>query len=205
MRLFPHNVDFFKLFDAQAEQLQNAVRVFRALEKDGNLLKQARKLKRIEHDADSATHEIIRTLNQTFITPIDREDITLLASHLDDIVDELDRAISRLCIYEIDPLPKEIFRYGYLAEKAILEVVRAIREMRSSKNQAKVLKHCEIANAIENKSDEWHRRTLAQLFSYEKDPIKIMKLREIYEALENVTDRCEDAANVLETIVIKNF
>ncbi len=205
MRLFPHNFDFFKLFAAQVEELKAATKIFHQLERDGDIKKNSRRLKTIEHQADEITHDIIRNLNQTFITPIDREDITSLASSLDSVIDEMERAINRLYIYQIDPIPAEVFQYGDVIEKAVLEVAKCVKELTTSRNPNQILKHCEIINIIEDEADQVHRNALSKLLNQEKDPIKIIKLREIYEALENVNDWCENVANVLETIVVKNF
>src|SRR3990167_8875366 len=106
---FPKNIDFFKLFERQADELDKAVKLLNSIKKgDGDFKKNAAKIKQIEHNADEITHEIIRNLNQTFITPIDREDITMLTSQLDNVIDELDRAINRIYIYRIKPINKEI-------------------------------------------------------------------------------------------------
>jgi predicted phosphate transport protein (TIGR00153 family) len=204
MQIFPKNIDFFKLFEEQVAELQKAVKVFSDYEAEDNIKKQSIRIKKIEHAADEITHKIIKTLNQTFITPIDREDITSLASHLDDIVDVMDMAMSRLYIYKIDVAPREIFQYAHLAEKAISEIAKGVRALSNKKGLNEVLKHTEFVNFIENQADEYHRKTLENLFENEKDPIMIIKMKEIYELLERITDRCEDAANSLETIVVKN-
>lgn len=204
MQLFPRSIDFFNLFDEQVVELQKAIKVFADYEDDDNAKKQMLKMKKIEHAADEITHRIIRTLNQTFITPIDREDIAMLAGYLDDIIDVMDMAMARLYIYKIEKAPAEVFQYVHLAEKAVSEVAKAIKALAKRKSQNEVLKYAELINFIENEADELHRKTLADLFEKEKDPIKIMKIKEIYEILEHITDRCEDTANVLETIVVKN-
>ena len=204
MQLFPKTTDFFALFDEQATKLQKAVKVFHDLEEDGDTKKHTIRIKKIEHEADEITHEIINKLNTTFITPIDREDIAALSGHLDDIIDVMDMAICRLKIYKIDPIPKTVFRYLHMSEKAIKEVIHGIKELRNGKNHSQLLKHCEFVNFIENETDEMHRHTLEELFDNEGDPIYILKMREIYETLEHITDRCEDAANAMETIAVKN-
>lgn len=204
MGLFPRTIDFFKFFELQAEQLEAAAKIIDQIDSGSNMKKESSKMKKVEHAADNITHEIFSSLNQTFITPLDREDITSLAGHMDDVIDELDRSINRLSIYKIDPIPREINQYFQLISRSIFEISKAIKELRHHKNRAKLLKHCEITNFIENEADELHRITLARLFEDEKDAIKIIKLKEIYDSLENVTDRAEDAANVLEAIVIKN-
>lgn len=205
MRFFPKTEDFFALFEKQAVELNNASKLIMTLEHDNDIRKKAHKMKQIEHQGDEVTHEIIKTLNTTFITPFDREDITALSSHLDDVLDELERAVNRIYIYDVDPTMIEINRYCRLIEKSIEQVVKAIKELRNSKDHNKLLKHCEIVNLIENQADDLHRDNLQNLFLNEKDPIKIMKLREIFEAFESVTDRLEDIANNIESVVIKHM
>lgn len=205
MRIFPRNIDFFKLFDAQAVELYNSVKLIKSLKADSDIEKKSKQMKKIEQKADDITHEIIKGLNLTFITPIDREDISMLAGQLDNVIDELERAINRLFIYKIKPIPKEIFLYIDLVEEAISEVAKGIKELSNPKYQKKLLEHCEMVNVIENKADELHRKTLGKLFAEEKDPIQIIKMREIYESFEGVSDFCEAVANDLETIVIKNL
>ena len=204
LRIFPKNIDFFALFEKQADILHEAVIIIRTLEKGADIKKTAIAMKKVEHKADDCTHEIIKNLNMTFITPIDREDITSLASHIDDVVDELEHAINRIDIYHIKPIPKVIYEYLKLIDQQLKVVSDCICNMRQSKKMAQVLKYCEEANNLENKMDELHRKTLAELFQKEKNAIKIMKIREIYDTLESVTDRGEDVANNVEAILVKN-
>lgn len=204
MQIFPKNINFFRLFEEQISEVQKAIKIFRDLEEDIDVKRQSIRLKKVEHSADEITHKIIKTLNQTFITPIDREDIAHLASKIDDIVDVMDVAIYRLYIYRLDPVPKEIFQYLSISEKAISEIARGINALSQKKGDAAVMKHCEFVNFIENEADDYHRKTLQTLFDEEKDAIMIIKKKEIFEMLEHITDRCEDVANILETIVIKN-
>jgi len=205
MRLFPESVNFFELFDRQSVLLQKSIKILNDLEENHDgIKKQAIRIKKIEHEADEIIHEILNKLNKTFITPLDREDIATLAGHLDDIIDVMDMAVSRISIYRINPIPSPVFKYLHLAEKAINQVASSVKELKNGKDRAKLLKHCEFVNFIENEADELHRGTLEELFVHEKDPITIIKMREIYEALEHITDRCEDAANAMETIVVKN-
>jgi uncharacterized protein len=202
---FPKSFDFFNLFEAQVNQLLLAVEVLKDLKDNGELKKEARRMKDIEHNADGIAHEILSTLNKTFITPIDREDITELARGLDDIIDELERAVNRMYLYKIDPIPSEILQFFELIEKGAIEVSKGIKQLREPKQRESIQKYCEIINFIENQGDDLLRHMTVQLFDQEKDAIKIIKLKEIYDALESVTDRCEDVANVLETIVVKNY
>lgn len=205
MRLFPKNYDFFKMFDEQAENLHKAVKVLRELEDGKDLNKLSRKMEKIEHAADDITHQIIETLNKTFITPIEREDIAALASDIDDVIDEINKALSRLVIYEIKKIPNEVYKYFDAIEDAISGIARALEKLAKPKHRSEVLKICSEINHIENKADEIHRHTLAKLLNYSKDAMMAIKLKDIYESLEKVTDFCENVANSLETIIVKNF
>lgn len=205
MIFFPKNTDFFKLFDSQVDELQNAIKILKGIKKNGNLSKYTKSFKNIEHHADEITHEIIKELNQTFITPIDREDITFLVSRLDDIFDELDRAINRMFIYKIDPQTPTIIKFYSLIEESVEEVVKAVKLLKNKKAVKLMSQSFEKINFLENKTDQLNRLSLTKLFETEKDPIMVIKLKEIYETLESVTDRCEDVANALETIIIKNI
>lgn len=205
MGLFPKGFDYFDLFEAQVEELMNTVEVLKDMKESGQTKKEARKLRDIEHKADCVAHEIFLHLNKTFITPIDREDIALLAHGLDDIIDEIEKVVNRLDIYKISPIPSEIFKCYELIEKAVIEVSKAVKKLRDPKKRDEIRKHCEIINFIENEADDLEHHIIGKLFDEEKDPILIMKLKEIYDSLERVTDRCEDVANAIETIVAKNY
>ncbi len=205
MQFFPKNIDFFVLFERLAEQLAAANRILQSIDGTDRLSDVAKKMHAVEEAADQVTHEIFRTLNQTFITPIDREDIVVLASRLDDIIDVMDRALNRMVLYHVKSDTREISQYVHLLDKIIGEVRKAVPELkRSHKGYTHILKHCEIINFIENEIDEHNRHTIGELVNGDHDPVQIIKLKEIYETLERVADRCEDVANALETIVIKN-
>lgn len=205
MQFFPKNYNFFELFDQQVAQLGAATQLLHDLEQGRDRRELARAMKEIEHAADKVTHEIFNRLNQTFITPIEREDIIQLATALDDIIDTIDRTTNRIALYEVDPTTRDLTQYLHLIDKAVKEVSEAIHALqKAGKGYQTVLKHCEIINFIENQVDEHNHQMLADLFHKERDPIQLIKLKEIYEHLEDVADRCEDVANVLEAIVIKN-
>jgi uncharacterized protein len=205
MHFFPKNINFFQLFERQTAELAAANTILQSLDRSKDISETALKMHAVEEVADQVTHEIFRTLNQTFITPIDREDIVVLASRLDDIVDAIDRSLNRMSLYHIDGKSREIVQYAHLLDKIIREVMKAVPELQHGpKGQANILKHCEIINFIENEIDEHNRHTIGELVNGDHDPVKIIKLKEIYETLESVADRCEDVANALETIVIKN-
>jgi len=205
MQFFPKNINFFHLFERQTEQLKAANAVLQSIDDVKRLPELVKEMHTVEEAADQVTHEIFRTLNQTFITPIDREDIVVLASRLDDIIDAMDRCLNRMGLYHVDSSSREITQYVHLLDKIIREVMKAVPELsHGSKGQTHIIKHCEIINFIENEIDEHNRHSIGDLVNGDHDPVKIIKLKEIYETLESVADRCEDVANALETIVIKN-
>lgn len=159
-------------------------------------------IKEIEHKGDHQTHEIIRKLNKTFVTPFDREDIYALASGLDDILDLIDASAQRFVMYRVDaptPAAKEL-------ADIILRSCRAVEkslELLGGKNDD-ICASCVDINALENEADRACREAVSKLFDEEQDPIQLIKWKEIYETLEKATDKCEDAANILESVVMKN-
>ncbi len=155
----------------------------------------------IEHKGDRATKSIITKLNQTFITPFDREDIHRLASSLDDVLDFTNLAATRLVMYRIHQPPPASAQLAGLIVLQCEELARAVSVL--EKNGA-VMKHCEEVNRLEDEADHVGRRAIADLFESEKDPIRLIKLKELFEVLEVATDKAEDAANVLETIFLKS-
>ena len=159
-------------------------------------------IKEIEHQGDLQTHEIIRTLNKSFITPFDREDIYSLASALDDIIDAIDALAQRLIIYHIDKITPEAKELGFVILKACQTVEKAVA-MLENKTQH-ILEYCVEINSLEGEADRVRADAISRLFDEERDPIFLIKWKEIYENLERVADRCEDVANVLESVVVKN-
>ena len=181
MELFPKNINFFDLFDKQTEKLVQANKILQSLGNAKELPGQIRELHAVEQAADTITHDIFRTVNRLFITPIDREDIVLLASRLDDIIDTMDRAVNRMGLYNVTPSSREIRGYARLLDPLIAEVVKALHELKGgTKNQHQILKHCEIINFIENQVDEHNRDVIADLFNGKVDAVQIIKLKEIY-------------------------
>jgi len=151
-------------------------------------------LQEIEHRGDEMTHTIIRMLNQTFITPFDREDIHLLTSSLDDVLDFVNAAATRMTLYRItNPPPAAAEIAGFIVTQAG-ELSKAVALL--DDNQ-RLLEHCVEVNRLENEADRVSRRAIAELFEREKDPIQLIKIKELYEVLETATDKAEDAANVL--------
>lgn len=202
MRLIPHEPRFFELFAELSGYLtEGAILLRNILEDPRDLDMKVEQVQAIEHKGDRATHGIISKLNQTFITPFDREDIHRLASSLDDVLDYTNLAATRLAMYRITQPPSAAAELAGLIVLQSEELARGVSVL--EKNGA-VMKHCDEVNRLEDVADHIGRRAIAQLFQSEKDPIQLIKLKELYEVLETATDKAEDAANVLETIFLKS-
>ena len=202
MRLIPRDTKFFDLFAELSGNLTEGAKLLRTiLAEPHDLAMRVSQVQAIEHKGDKATHAIITKLNQTFITPFDREDIHRLASSLDDVLDFVNSAALRLVMYKIaipPPVSAELAGIIVLQCEGLAKAVSLLE-----KNGA-VMEYCEEVNRLEDMADHVSRRAIADLFENEKDPIQLIKLNELYEVLEYATDKAEDAANVLEAIVVKS-
>jgi predicted phosphate transport protein (TIGR00153 family) len=203
MKFLPREEKFFELFLDQVRYICEAATLLLAGAEAGNehLAKAAEQIAILERKADDVIHDVFRRLNQTFITPLDPEDIHSLSSHLDDVIDAIEEAVHRMVIYDIEPIPPvvvEVCRNIVASSKSLQS---AFESLNSSQ---KILDHCIEINRIEDVTDDIVRNAVRDLFANEKDPIRIMKLKEIYELLEQTTDRCEDVADTLQNVVIKN-
>lgn len=202
MRLIPHESRFFELFAELSSYLTEGANLLRnILEDPRDLDMKVEQVQAIEHKGDRATHAIITKLNQTFITPFDREDIHRLASSLDDVLDFTNAAATRLVMYKITKPPPAA---AELAGLIVLQSEELARGVSVLERNGAVMKHCDEVNRLEDVADHIGRRAIAELFESEKDPIQLIKLKELYEVLETATDKAEDAANVLETIFLKS-
>ncbi len=204
LKLFPKEVDFFSIFEKAASNVTHAATLFVGImEYFSNLEAWAKEVHELEQEGDVYTHDIIRMLNKSFVTPIDREDIHALASRLDDILDLLWNAADRLTVFKL----QESTKWGIIMAKDLLATVelveKAIKKLKD-KNYAHIQEYCIEINKLENKMDRGFRDALGHLFDEIKDPILIIKWKEIYEHLEDASDRCEDVANILEAIVLKH-
>lgn len=205
MRFFPKNEDFFKFFQESASNILEAAKCLESTLAKGSLNESALKeLEEFEHKGDRITHDTIEKLNSTFITPFDREDIHQLVSSLDDILDFIYAASSSLALYKINPVPDSMKKISSLLVSIIGEVLNAVSRLSNLKRPEIILAICIEINRLENEVDNAHRKALALLFENEKDAITIIKIKEILEDLETATDKCEDVANVIEGIVLKN-
>ena len=205
VRLIPRDVKFFDMFAEMATNLSEACRVMMTLLKNYNgedLNFGVRRIKDYEHRGDEITHTVLKKLNQTFITPFDREDIHKLASSIDDVLDLINAAAERMILYKIENPPAAAGELASIALKQSEELAKAVSLL--EQNQSDVLPHLVEVNRLENYADQIARGAIAHLFEHEKDPITLIKLKELIEALETATDKAEDAANVLEAVVLKS-
>jgi predicted phosphate transport protein (TIGR00153 family) len=202
IRLIPKDTSFFEMFAAMSNNLIDAARSLVDLFADyHNVEAKIEDIRRIEHLGDEMTHSIMRKLNQTFITPFDREDIHTLASSLDDVVDFINAACARIVMYRITDPPAEAGQLARLILAQCEELEKAVSNLQKSDD---VLRHCVEINRLENEADQVSRVAIARLFDHETNPINLIKIKELLEFLETATDKAEDVADVLETVVLKN-
>jgi predicted phosphate transport protein (TIGR00153 family) len=203
-KLVPREVKFFELFDQTAGKIHEGLDEFiEVLNDPSSMEERSRKLKAIEHETDEIVHGTIDLLNSTFITPIDREDIQNLVRTMDDVIDLAQGACSRLWLYEVREIHPELPKLASVLSRAFAEAHRAISQMRDMKNVAAIKKHCIEINRLENEGDFIVSAAVANLFKNAPDPLYVMKWKEIFEIIESAIDRCEDVANVVEGIVVK--
>jgi predicted phosphate transport protein (TIGR00153 family) len=201
-RLLPREEGFFDLFRKQAENIHGGAEAFlKMLLHYTGVPEQVQNIKAIEHAGDEITHQTFRMLNKTFITPFDREDIHELVSTMDDVIDLVDAAASRFVLYRVETLRVGTLDLARVLVSATKELAAAIRAIEKPDT---AMKHCIEINRYENESDRICRTLIAQLFDEEKDPVQIIKWKEIFEVIETAVDKCEDVANVIESIILKS-
>jgi predicted phosphate transport protein (TIGR00153 family) len=202
VRLIPKDNSFFTMFSAMSDNLIAGARTLVDLFANyQDVEKKIEQIHRIEREGDELTHAILTKLNQTFITPFDREDIHELASKLDDVLDFINAAGARIVMYRITTPPPAAGELAAIILKQCQELQKAVSLMQKSGN---ILAHCVEINRLENEADLVSQQAIARLFECEKDPINLIKIKELLEFLERATDKAEDVANVLETVVLKN-
>lgn len=201
--LIPKEDAFFDMFKKAAHNMIEGSRLLKEMmEQFRDPAAQAKQIKDVEHVGDGITHDIATKLNQTFITPIDREDIHDLASALDDILDAVEAVADRFVIYKITQPTEAAIRLADILYQASVAVGRAVDRVGMSHAQ---INECSVqVNSLENEADRVSRDAISGLFEKQTDPIAVIKWKEIYETFEAGTDRCEDVANILERIVLKH-
>ena len=202
LRLIPRDQSFFDLFEELAAKVSEGAQEFHDLLKDySDLDQKAGRVLDIEHEGDELTHEVMRRLNTTFVTPIDREDVHRLASSLDDVLDHIEAAADYLQLHKIEqPLPQMVSLADTLARAAS----HTSTEMAKLRNMKGLDSYWVEINRLENEGDRTYRRTIAELFSGEHKAMDVLKWKDVIEEIEQGIDRLEDVANTVESIVLKH-
>lgn len=202
LAIVPRERRFYDLFDQQAAAIVSAASELSALLADFRDLQGAQaRIKNLEHQGDEVTHEVVRTLNRTFVTPFDREDIYALSSGMDDVLDLIDEVTNTLVLYGMTACPPAARELADLILDGAQHLQRAIAGL---EQQRDLERHWIEIHRVENLGDDCSRRAIGALFRDHVDPIEVIKLKDLYALLESALDRCEDVANVIESIVIKN-
>ncbi len=204
LRFFPHEFSFFDLLEQQVAQAIEAATLFKEVMAKGTIdAASLNRMQEIEHRGDDAAHQVIDRLNRTFITPFDREDIFALAKEMDDIIDIIHTVVGRIRVYRLSGVDKNLVQFAGLIGESVQALARAVRGLRNMKDAKSVHEACVEAHRLENVGDQLRDTVLAELFETEKDPILVIKKKEIYEDAETALDICEDVANVIESILVK--
>ncbi len=203
--ILPKKTEFFDLFSKHAALTVEGAKLLQALLGDlRNVEEQSKKIKAVESDADKVAHQTLEMLHRSFITPIERGDIHRIVSRIDDILDYVEAASQRIWLYEIKeatPEAKEMSRVLVRSAEAVKTTVDSLHNI---KDPEKIRSACIEINRLENECDTLLRLATARLFKEERDPLMVIKWKEIYENIEDATDRCEDVANVIEGVVLEN-
>ena len=202
----PREVAFFDYFEKQSDTIVEGCKALQdLLDNYVDVAEKTKRIKAIEHNGDTITHDCLNRLHQTFITPLDRDDIHRLITRMDDILDLTEAVSQRLGIYEIDAIPPEAKSLAKVLVFGTERLGKAVRLLRNMRNSPQILAECIEINRIENEADSILRDAVAGLFkSHKNDPLYVIKWKELFELLESATDKCEDVANVLEGIVIEH-
>ena len=205
-RFLPRETVFFDLFDKHAALSVLAACEFLTLvssELDTSAITHYNRIKELEHNADIITHQCVEALHKTFITPIDRDEIHRLIARMDDIIDYIEAAADRMCLYKMKVATPEIKELANILLRAMQETERAIKGLRNLSNAKAIRQSCVIINNLENSADTVLRNAIVRLFEDEPETRTVIKWKEIYEDLENAIDRCEDVSNIIEGVILE--
>ena len=202
----PKNKVFYELFEKVADNVAKMGTLLRDVVAEADFDKRASLISQVEdleHANDELTHSIFTELGRNFITPFDREDIHYLASSLDDIADYIYAAAKKINFYRVNPNDMGMQKMSELIEQSAHQVRAAVIELRNMKNMRQITESLVKINSVENQADDIFDMSIERLFATEPDAKEVIKKREIYQVMEIVTDKCEDASNVIESIIIK--
>jgi predicted phosphate transport protein (TIGR00153 family) len=205
--MMPKNALFFDLFSEDTSNLVAQAKVFNQmfqLTDPEEIAKSIRQIRDFEQKGDDITHQIFMELSDNFITPFDREDIHALATSIDDIADFINGCATRIQLYNVKQFSKTMELMSEVLLKQVIEIDAAIHDMRSMKNVQRVRESIVRINSLENHADDLFDESIARLFAEASDPLELIKTKEVLSSLETATDKCEDVANVLESILVKN-
>jgi hypothetical protein len=203
--LFPQDKKFFPLFTQASENLVKTSKILvemvnAAPEKRREMIKE---IEHLEHTGDNITHMIYNELGRNFITPFDREDIHSLASAIDDVLDFIHGSAKRIDLYKVTTLPESVILLSDIILKGAIELNVAVSQLHNMKDLSAIKEACVKINSLENHADDVFNMGIAELFDKESDAIMVIKVKEILSALETATDKCEDAANTIQSIMVK--
>lgn len=203
MNLLPRDEKFFDLFHQHVRILCQSSQLLLSGLKSGyaGMCGISRQMEAFEHNGDEVIHEIFRRLQSTFITPFDPEDIQTLATSLDNVLDSIEDATFRIVAYRLDPIPEAAVQLGQMIDDSCRALARA---MASLGDRKPVMDDCIEVNRLENEADAVERTQVGNLFGSNMDPLTLMKQKELFEVLEQTTDFCEDVADVLQNVAVKN-
>jgi uncharacterized protein len=202
----PKDRIFYQLFESVAKELVKMGDKLKEMVNEPDYDTRAKYLKELEdmeHVNDDLTHQIFMELGKNFITPFDREDIHYLASALDDIADYIYATAKKINFYRVNPDDIGIRKFGDIIPLGCVAVHNAVIELRNMKNMRQITDALVVINSIENQADDIYDMSIERLFATEPDAKELIKKKEIYQVMEIVTDKCEDAANVIESIIVK--
>jgi predicted phosphate transport protein (TIGR00153 family) len=205
-KMTPKSLDFFDLFERHSKTtVEGTALLAETFAGWPGTVNNVARIEEAEHNCDNITHMTIDLMRRTYITPFERDEIRHLISRLDDIMDHAQGAASRLLLFKVEQVPSHLVEFGQVLAKAAERVHEAVLLLRRIKKAGAIQEHAREINRLENEGDRIFKAGLAELFENEKDPVVIMKLKEVYERVEAATDRCEDVANVLEGILIEHL
>jgi predicted phosphate transport protein (TIGR00153 family) len=208
MGLIPREVKFFDLLEQQSNAVVKGAKLLQeCLESKGTIDEMylaSKRIHEVEHEGDELVHRLMERLNKSFITPLDREDIHELTSRLDDVLDYVDAVAKRLVTFKIGAPTHHAIELGRIIVRSAEETAVGIALLRDLSKADAIMKQCEKINQLENDADQVMRDALNDLFNgSERDPIEVIKWKDIYEHLELATDKCEDVANIIESVLVK--
>jgi len=203
VRLLPREEEFFDLFLQVADRNRDAAQHLRALfaAPPERRAAHVEAIKRLEHEADQVTHEVVNRLDRTFITPLDREDIHKLASDLDDVMDSMDGTARRAQIFRLGESPEGVKQLTEVIERMTQVLFEGVARLKKGND---VMRYCVEAKKLEEEGDAIYHAALGELFARQPDALEIIKWKEMYDKLEATLDQSEDVANVLESITLKH-